>query len=91
MEEHEASHGRDSHRPGQRHSQERGAQIDLANVDEDILADGEPIHGAAITADGGLALRAAVTEVPHVSGQNLLRVLPDFRQGDEFVGHGPVR
>ena len=72
-------------------SQEGGAQVDLAHVDQDVLADGESIHGAAIAADGGLALRAAVAEVPHVSGQNLLRVLPDFRQGDEFVGHGPVR
>jgi non-ribosomal peptide synthetase component F len=75
----------------ERQPQQRRAKVDLSDVHQDVLADGEAVDGAPVAALRGLALGGAVAEVPHVPGQDLLRVLPDLGKGDEFVGHGPVR
>src|SRR6267143_5775315 len=91
MEEDETAHGRHGHGPGHGHAEEPRGQVDLANVDENVLADGETVEGAAIPLARHLGLGGAVAEVPRVAGQDLLRVLPDLWEGDEFVGHGSVQ
>src|SRR5213078_1086458 len=71
VEEDEAAHRRDGHRPRERHAEKARSEIDRADVDEDILLDGEAVEVAAVAAERRLRLGAAVAEVPHLAGQAL--------------------
>src|SRR5205823_214271 len=83
MEEDETAHGRDGHRPGERHAEEARPEVDRAHVHEDVLLDGEAVEVAAVTAQRAFRLGAAVAEVPRLPGQSLLRGAADLRQRDE--------
>src|SRR3989454_906223 len=95
VEEDEAAHGRDGHRPRERHAEEARAEVDLAHIDEDVLGDGQTVEVAAVAAARRLRLGAAVAEVPRLARQALAGGATDLGQRDEARGprslaHGVV-
>jgi hypothetical protein len=78
MEQDEPPHRRHGHGPGQRQSEEPRREVDLADVDEDVLADRQAVDRPVIAPQCGLGLRPAVAEVPRVARQDFLGVLPDL-------------
>src|SRR5438128_6665008 len=86
VEKDEAAHGRDRHRPREGHAEEARAEVDLADVDEDVLLDREAVEVAAVAAERRLRLGAAVAEVPHLARQALASGTANLGQRDETRG-----
>jgi hypothetical protein len=88
VEEDQAAHRRDRHRPRERHAEKARAEVDLAHVDEDVLLDGEAVQMAAVAAAGRLRLRPAGAEVPDRAGEAPPGGLADLAERDEARGSG---